>query len=83
VVQDDYTVAMRQVKIGLSEGNDVSIDGGLQPGESVVVDGAEKLADGMKVAVRQAGSSLTGTTPGRGRQAGNAQIRTETAKRGQ
>jgi multidrug efflux system membrane fusion protein len=83
VVQDDSTVAMRQVKVGLSEGNDVSIDGGLQAGESVVIDGAEKLAEGMKVAVRQAGSSPSGTTPGRARSIRNAQARTATARRGQ
>jgi membrane fusion protein, multidrug efflux system len=57
VVQDDNTVAMRQVKVGLSEGNDVSIDTGIQAGDKVVVDGAEKLTEGMKVTVRQAGSA--------------------------
>lgn len=83
VVQDDNTVAMRQVKVGLSEANDVSIDDGLQSGESVVVDGAEKLAEGMKVAVRQAGSSPTGTTQGRARPTRNAQAHTATARQGQ
>src|SRR5205807_3169160 len=47
VVQEDSSVAMRPVKVGLSESNDVSIDDGLRPGDSVVVDGAEKLTDGM------------------------------------
>jgi membrane fusion protein, multidrug efflux system len=83
VVQDDNTVTMRQVKVGLSEGNDVSVEGGLQPGESVVIDGAEKLADGMKVAVRQPGSSRSGTTPARARRTGDAQSRSGAAKRGQ
>jgi multidrug efflux system membrane fusion protein len=83
VVQDDNTVATRQVKLGLSEGNDMSIDGGLQPGDSVVVDGAEKLAEGMKVAVRQPGSSPTGTTPGRVRPNRNAQARSAAANPGQ
>jgi membrane fusion protein, multidrug efflux system len=83
VVQDDNTVTMRQVKVGLSEANDVSIDGGLQPGESVVIDGAEKLADGMKVAVRQPGSSPSGTTPARARRTGDAQSSSGAAKRGQ
>ncbi len=72
VVQDDSTVAMRPVKLGLSEGNDVSIDQGLQPGENVVVDGAEKLTEGMKVSVRQPGtnspdSNQPGPTPSPGR----------------
>lgn len=50
-VQDDSTVAVRPVKLGVSEGNDVIIDDGLQPGEQVVVDGAEKLTEGMTVTV--------------------------------
>lgn len=55
LVQDDSTVAVRPVKVGLTEGNEVSIEDGLQPGNSVVVDGAEKLTEGMKVSVRQVG----------------------------
>ena len=55
LVQPDNTVAVRQVKVGLTEANEVSIDDGLRPGESVVVDGAEKLTEGMKVSLRQGG----------------------------
>ncbi len=51
VVQSDSTVAVRPVKLGMSQGNNVSIDEGVQPGDRVVVDGAEKLTDGMKVTV--------------------------------
>ena len=54
LVKDDDTVAVRPVKVGLSVGNDVSIDEGVAPGDRVVVDGAEKLTDGMKVTLRQA-----------------------------
>ncbi|MGI8960706.1 MAG: MdtA/MuxA family multidrug efflux RND transporter periplasmic adaptor subunit [Bryobacteraceae bacterium] len=78
LVQDDKTVRMRQVKVGLSEGNDVSIDSGLQAGDSVVVDGAEKLTDGMKVALRQPQSS-----PGQNRQSGDGRTGRAAAKRGQ
>jgi multidrug efflux system membrane fusion protein len=53
VVQDDGTVAVRDVKVGLTEGMDISIDSGIQPGDKVVVDGAEKLTEGMKVSLRQ------------------------------
>ncbi len=53
VVRDDGTVAVRSVKVGLTQGNDVSIDDGLQAGEKVVTDGAEKLTEGMKVSLRQ------------------------------
>ena len=61
LVKDDDTVAVRQVKVGLSVGNDVSIDQGIAPGDRVVVDGAEKLTDGMKVTVRQAAANSAAT----------------------
>jgi multidrug efflux system membrane fusion protein len=56
VVNENNTVSTRPVKIGLMEGNDVSIDDGVQTGESVVVDGAEKLTDGTEVTLRGAGN---------------------------
>lgn len=62
VVNENNTVGTRPVKIGLMEGNDVSIDDGLQAGEKVVVDGAEKLTDGMQVTLRGPGTS--GFNPG-------------------
>jgi multidrug efflux system membrane fusion protein len=64
LVQDDSTVTVRAVKVGLTEGNDVSIDDGVQSGDRVVVDGAEKLNDGMKVTVRQPGQSGGGAKGG-------------------
>jgi membrane fusion protein, multidrug efflux system len=54
VVQDDNTVAVRDVKVGLTEGTDVSVDSGIKPGEQVVIDGAEKLTEGTKVVIRPA-----------------------------
>jgi multidrug efflux system membrane fusion protein len=60
VIQDNNTVSTRPVKIGLTEGTDVSVEDGLQPGESVVVDGAEKLTDGMQVSLRGSGSNDSG-----------------------
>jgi multidrug efflux system membrane fusion protein len=53
LVNNDYTVSVRAVKVGMSVGNNVSIDDGLEPGDRVVVDGAEKLTEGMKVSLRQ------------------------------
>jgi multidrug efflux system membrane fusion protein len=57
VVRDDNTVTVRPVKTGRSEGNNIAIDNGLQPGDRVVVDGAEKLEEGMKVTLRQPSSA--------------------------
>jgi multidrug efflux system membrane fusion protein len=55
LVQSDDTVAIRAVKLGLSVENDIAVDDGLSPGDEVVVDGAEKLTEGMKVQVRTPG----------------------------
>ncbi len=60
LVRDDSTVAVRAVKLGLAQGNDVSIDDGLQAGDKVVTDGAEKLTEGMKVTLRQPNGGAQG-----------------------
>ncbi len=57
LVDSDSKVTVRAVKLGLTLDNDVSIDEGLQPGDVVVVDGAEKLAEGMSVITRQPGAA--------------------------
>ena len=49
VVKPDSTVTVRPVKPGPAQGENVSIDAGLAPGEQVVVDGADKLREGAKV----------------------------------
>jgi multidrug efflux system membrane fusion protein len=49
VVRPDRTVGVRQVTVGVTEGDDVAIDAGLTVGEQVVVDGADRLRDGSKV----------------------------------
>lgn len=51
VVKEDSSVSVRPVKLGLSEAGDIAVDDGLQPGERVVTDGAEKLTEGMKVTI--------------------------------
>jgi multidrug efflux system membrane fusion protein len=63
LVAEDTTVSVRPVRTGLSEGNDVSIEEGLQPGDQVVIDGAEKLTEGMKVVVRKPGEAMDGGPP--------------------
>lgn len=52
LVKNDNTVAVRPVRVGMNVANQASIDEGLEPGDRVVVDGAEKLIDGMKVTLR-------------------------------
>jgi multidrug efflux system membrane fusion protein len=48
------TASLRPVTVGLIEGNDASIDSGVQAGDSVVIDGADKLQDGNPVMIPQA-----------------------------
>lgn len=53
VLKPDKTVAMRPVKTGISQGGETSVVEGLEVGEQVVVDGAERLRDGSKVEVKE------------------------------
>ncbi len=62
VVNADQTVGVRTVTVGVTHGEDASIDQGLSPDELVVVDGTEKLREGSKVEVRnQSGEPSKGT----------------------
>jgi multidrug efflux system membrane fusion protein len=49
LVNHGDTVNIRPVKAGYAEGEFVSVLKGLEPGDTVVVDGADKLRDGAKV----------------------------------
>src|SRR5262249_939783 len=49
VVKPDGTVAVQGVTLGTTDGQRVAVLSGLQPGESVVVDGTHRLRDGAKV----------------------------------
>jgi len=54
VVRPDQTVAVRQVSVGPTQGDDIAVDSGVSPGDLVVVDGADKLKDGAKVDLQPA-----------------------------
>lgn len=60
VLKADKTVSMRQIKTGISQGGDTSVTEGLEPGEQVVVDGAERLREGGKVEVNELGQAGKG-----------------------
>jgi len=49
VVKSDDSVELRPIKTGVAEGDYIVVSNGLASGESVVVDGADKLRDGAKV----------------------------------
>lgn len=46
------TVSVRQVGLGIGDGDKVEIVSGLQPGDKIVVDGTDRLREGMTVEVR-------------------------------
>lgn len=52
VVQEDNTVALRQVILGDEEGEDVVISEGVEPGEKVILEGHLRLAPGAKVEIK-------------------------------
>ncbi|MDR3528492.1 MAG: MdtA/MuxA family multidrug efflux RND transporter periplasmic adaptor subunit [Rhizomicrobium sp.] len=51
VVKADHTVAMRVIKLGPQQGDHQAVISGLNPGETVVTDGADRLRDGSEVTV--------------------------------
>ena len=63
VVQPDNTVAMRGVTLGPQDGDKVAILKGLNPGENVVTDGADRLRDGSEVTVAKGPKTSTAKPP--------------------
>ena len=63
VINADNTVSVRQVSTGPVDGNVTAINSGLSAGDRVVVDGTDRLRDGIKVIVAGEGGQ-TGTSPG-------------------
>jgi len=53
-VNSDNTVAIKNVELKLAQGDQTAIARGLDPGETVVIDGVDKLQPGTKVAARAA-----------------------------
>ncbi|MCM0081932.1 MdtA/MuxA family multidrug efflux RND transporter periplasmic adaptor subunit [Geomonas sp. Red32] len=94
-VKPDKTVTVRPVTIGATQGDDTSITAGLNEGELVVVEGAERLREGAKVDLRQPGAGGGGRgqrggqgtggqgTGGQGGQAGQAGHGSQTGQTGQ
>jgi membrane fusion protein, multidrug efflux system len=71
VIKPDDTVSVRPVKLGPADGERVAVASGLEPGESVVVDGADKLRDGAKIAA-PVGAAPPGAAPAASNQKPNS-----------
>jgi len=63
VVGDDSTASVRKVELGPVDGERIAIKSGLKTGERVVVDGADKLRDGIKVNVHEPGAAAPAPPP--------------------
>ena len=58
VVKDDNTVTLRPVVVGPTEGADTAVESGLAAGERVIIDGVDRIREGVKVEVTEpAGAS--------------------------
>lgn len=67
VVTSDRTVELRTVDVRLTDGDNSAIDSGLSPGETVVIEGVDKLQPGTKVAVQMPNANGNAPRPGRTR----------------
>jgi multidrug efflux system membrane fusion protein len=59
LANSDSTVSVRPVKLGVIDGDRVEVLSGLQVGDHVVIDGADKLREGAKVVVRSEGDAAS------------------------
>lgn len=63
VVKPDNTVTAQAVTLGPSDGQKVAVTKGLSVGQVVVVDGADRLKDGAKVAISEPPAAGQGAKP--------------------
>ena len=54
LVRPDGTVTQRRIRVGVVDGDRVSVEGELQDGDQVVTDGIDRLREGTKVGVIEA-----------------------------
>ena len=66
VVNEDQTVSLRAVKTGVTEGTRIEIESGVKPRERVVIDGMDRLRDGMRVEIADRERAGKGGEGGKG-----------------
>jgi multidrug efflux system membrane fusion protein len=69
VLKSDSTVELRKITTGPTEGDQTIIENGLAAGETVVIDGVDKLQNGTKVSARGARSAGGNGPPASGEKA--------------
>jgi len=75
LINPDSTVSVRQIKTGVVDGDLTQVNSGLTPGDRVVIDGTDRLRDGLKVAVAAENGQPTapGAVPAQSGRAGGGQ----------
>jgi multidrug efflux system membrane fusion protein len=74
VINSDNTVSVRPVATGPVDGNITAINSGLSAGDRVVVDGTDRLRDGLKVIVAsESGQAPAGAASGSASEPGSGQ----------
>lgn len=68
--KSNYYVEAKTVQVDLTEGTQVILNGGLNVGDQVVVDGQEKLKDGSRVVPKAAAKPATNTSDSSDKQMG-------------
>lgn len=64
LVKDDNTVTARNVTLGITEGDNTEVTGGLEPGDVAVITGVDKLAENVRVTVSMDDGSPAGSKSG-------------------
>jgi multidrug efflux system membrane fusion protein len=62
LVNANDTVSVRKVTLGPSDGHNTAILSGLAAGDTVVVDGTDRLSDGVQISVSAPGSPAAGSS---------------------
>lgn len=70
VIGDDAKVKIQNVQTGITEANHAQILSGVEDGQAVVIDGADKLQNGSKVRIRDISTGRGGGGRGRGKKGG-------------
>jgi|GEM_PF-58422 len=79
VVNEDQTVSLRNVKTGVTEGTRIEIVSGVKGGERVVIDGLDRLRDGMRVEIAER-RAFDGDGKGKGRRGKGGEGKADAAK---
>jgi multidrug efflux system membrane fusion protein len=79
LVTPDKTVTQRTVKLGVQDGDKVAITSGLKPGDTVVVDGADRLRDGADIEIPNQSAKIAAPSGSGGDDAARAKRRADMA----